>query len=264
MLTLEQIENQYPENLRPFKRNILREYLQYKVLEIVFSSKLATKLSFLGGTALRMIYGNSRFSEDLDFDNFELTKDDFGRLADVIRAGMESQGFQLEVATVSKGAYRCNIHLPELLFHEGLSGHREEKILIQVDSAAHHFEYVPDRKMLNKFDVFLEIFVTPADIILSQKIYAAINRKRAKGRDFYDIVYLSSFAKPNYPYLKFKLNIHGADELKDALMHKTESLDLKELGRDVKNFLINARDVQRIEMFRKFIDEVDWENTDIL
>lgn len=257
MLTLEQIENQYPENLRPFKRNILREYLQYKILELIFNSKLSLKLSFLGGTALRMIYGNTRFSEDLDFDNFGLTKDEFDGLAGIIKAGMEAQGFKLEADTTSKGAYRCNIRLPEILFEKGLSGHKKEKILIQIDSAAHHFEYSPDRKILNKFDVFLEIFVTPIDIILSQKIYAALNRKRAKGRDFFDIIFLSSLTKPNYPYLRSTTGVQNAQELKKALIDKISSLDLKELGRDVKNFLFNARDVQRIEMFDKFINEVD-------
>jgi predicted nucleotidyltransferase component of viral defense system len=64
MLTLSQIEQQYEEQLRPFKRALLREYLQCKILEIIAASEYATKLSFLGGTALRIIYNNTRFSED--------------------------------------------------------------------------------------------------------------------------------------------------------------------------------------------------------
>ena len=69
MLSLQEIEKYYPEKLKKFKRNILREYLQYKILQIIFNSEYANKLSFLGGTALKIIYDNSRFSEDLDFDN---------------------------------------------------------------------------------------------------------------------------------------------------------------------------------------------------
>jgi len=253
MLTLEQIELQYPENLRPFKRNILREYLQYRVLDIIFNSKISSKLSFLGGTAIRMLYGNTRFSEDLDFDNFGLTKDEFSELAGVIKAGMEAQGYALAVDTVSKGAYRCNIRLPEILFEKGLSAHKQERILIQIDSAAHDFKYTPDRKMLNKFDVFVEIFSTPVDVILSQKIYAALNRKRAKGRDFFDIVFLSALTKPNYRYLSAKLGIQNAPEVKKALLDKVHDLGLKELGRDVRNFLFDPRDVQRIEKFDKFL-----------
>jgi hypothetical protein len=35
MLSLAQIESFYPENLRFYKRNLLREYLQYIILEIM-------------------------------------------------------------------------------------------------------------------------------------------------------------------------------------------------------------------------------------
>jgi len=69
MLDLRQIESFYPGTLRIFGRNLLREYLQYKILEIVYDSKFGKKLAFMGGTAIHMIHFNTRFSEDLDFDN---------------------------------------------------------------------------------------------------------------------------------------------------------------------------------------------------
>ncbi|MBI5606638.1 MAG: nucleotidyl transferase AbiEii/AbiGii toxin family protein, partial [Deltaproteobacteria bacterium] len=46
MLELSQIESWYPEPLRPFKKNLLREYLQYKILEIIFTSPYANSLAF--------------------------------------------------------------------------------------------------------------------------------------------------------------------------------------------------------------------------
>lgn len=33
MLDIQQIESFYPEYLKPFKRNLLREYLQFKILD---------------------------------------------------------------------------------------------------------------------------------------------------------------------------------------------------------------------------------------
>lgn len=253
MLTLQQIEEQYPESLRPFRRGLLREYLQYKILEIIFASEYAVKLSFLGGTALRIIYGNTRFSEDLDFDNFGLDDGEFDGLAQKVRVNLEAQGLKVEVDTVSKGAYRCRVRLPDILFVNELSPHQEEKILIQIDSLAHDFEYQPDKKILNKFDVFSELFVTPPDILLSQKIYAAINRKRAKGRDFYDIVFLLSFTKPNYAYLRTKIGVGNSEELRKKLAESLVGLDFKELGRDVQSFLFNPADVRKIEVFPEFI-----------
>jgi len=78
----------------------------------------------------------------------------------VLRKGA-LEGLKVEIDTVSKGAYRCRVRLPDILFINELSSHQEEKILIQIDSLAHEFEYQPERKILNKFDVFSEIFVTP-------------------------------------------------------------------------------------------------------
>lgn len=249
MLTLQQIEQQYPENIRVFKRGILREYLQYKILEIIFSSEFAGKLSFMGGTALRLVYGNTRFSEDLDFDNFGLSENEFDKLSVIIRKGLEAQGLKTEISTVAKGAFRCNIRLPEILFVNQLSPFKEEKILIQVDSFAQNFDYKPEKKSLNKFDVFSEIFITPPNILLSQKIYAIFNRRRAKGRDFYDIVFLLSFAKPSYEYLAQKLNINSPGELKKKIVLLCAELNLEELANDAEPFLFSPQDSKKIKLF---------------
>lgn len=259
MLGLKQIEENYPENLRIFKKNILREYLQYKILEIIFASKFSGKLSFLGGTALRIIYGNTRFSEDLDFDNFNLSEKEFTELTNSVGAGLRKQGFEVEISQVFKGAYRCRVKLPKILFTNALSPLEEEKIMIQIDTAPHEFVYKVDGKILNKFDVFTEIFSTPADIILSQKIYAALNRKRAKGRDFYDIVFLLSFAKPNYQYLEKKMGIKNSEELKSAIVQAAAVIDFKELGRDVQPFLFNPSDAKKVERFAEFIAQAKLE-----
>lgn len=256
MLTLEQIEAHYSAIERGFKRNLLREYLQYKILEIIFSTKYAHLLSFLGGTALRILYGNSRFSEDLDFDNFGLLESQFDDLSHQIQLGLEREGYKVEMNTVSKGAYRCKIRLPEILFVNELSPHQEEKILIQIDTAPHDFKYEPDKKILNKFDIFAEIFTTPIDILLSQKLYAAINRKRAKGRDFYDIVFLFSLTKPNYQYLALKMDIFNPSALKKELLSRITDFDFKELGRDVRAFLINPSSVNKVELFPEFIKQL--------
>ena len=54
MLDIDQIESFYPVQLRIFKKNLLREYLQYKILEIIFDSNFGEKLSFMGGTTIRI------------------------------------------------------------------------------------------------------------------------------------------------------------------------------------------------------------------
>ncbi len=258
MLDLKQIENYYPKNLRAFKKNILREYLQYKILEIIFDSELADKLSFLGGTALKIIYGNSRFSEDLDFDNFGLSQKEFLILTKKIKRELEKQGYQVEIKNIFKGAYRCYIKLPKILFLSELSGLENEKIMIQVDTSPHDFKYQPDKKILNKFDVFTQINLTPLDVLLSQKIYAIFNRKRAKGRDFFDAMFLLQKTKPNYAYLKQKIGIKDSAALKKKLTAYAGKLNLKEFAKDVEPFLINPADSKRISMFEEYIKQIEF------
>ena len=121
MLDFQQIKDQYPENLQRFERAILREYLQYKVLQAVFESRHASKLAFLGGTALRIVYGNNRFSEDIDLDNSGLSWTEFEEVIQKVKRFMELEGFEAEIRNVAKGAYRCYLRFPALLYEQGLS-----------------------------------------------------------------------------------------------------------------------------------------------
>ncbi len=256
MLSLQEIEKYYPEKISVFKRNLLREYLQYKLLQIIFNSKYASKLSFLGDTALRIVHDNNRFSEDLDFDNFGLKEKEFDEISLVVKKQMELEGYDVEIRNVFKGAYRCYIRIPMLLFDSGLSGYEEEKILIQLDTAPHGFSYIPEKAILNKFDVFTEIDVTPLGIILSQKIFAIFNRKAMKGRDFYDTVFLLSKTKPDYKYLQLKLKIQNGQELKTKLLTLEGNVDFKEMALDVEPFLFNAEDSKKVVLFEKYIKSV--------
>ncbi len=255
MFNLEQIEQYYPENLRIFKKNLLREYLQYKILEIIFNSRLSNKLSFLGGTALRIVYDNHRFSEDLDFDNFRLTKEDFIFLTEEIKNKLSKEGYLPEIRNVFKGAFRCYIKIPHILLDNRVSDLPEEKIMIQVDTVPHNFSYIPDKKILNKFEIFTQIFVTPLDILLSQKVYAVLNRKRAKGRDFFDIIFLLQKTKPNYNYLSEKAFIKNDNDLKKKLFSYTQKFDFDALTKDIKPFLFNPSDSKKVKMFREYIKQ---------
>ena len=254
MLDIKQIESFYPEYLKPFKRNILREYLQYKILEIIFDSKFGEKLSFMGGTAARIIYQNTKFSEDLDFDNLGLEEKDFEHMAGLIQKRLKLEGYVTEIKNVFKGAYRSYIRIADVLFENGLSGHRQEKLLIQVDTEPQGFNYSPDKIILNKFDVFSRVYAVPSDILLSQKIYAIFKRKRAMGRDFYDAVFLLGKTKPNFDYLRLKLKIKDMANLKTRLLSKCRNLDFNHLAKDVEPFLFIPSDSKKILFFCDYIE----------
>lgn len=52
--------------------NIAREYCQHIFLGSFYQEKGSERAMFKGGTALRIIYGSPRFSEDLDFSGFHV------------------------------------------------------------------------------------------------------------------------------------------------------------------------------------------------
>jgi predicted nucleotidyltransferase component of viral defense system len=256
MLDFAQIKEQYPENLRRFERAILREYLQYKVLQAIFDSQQASKLAFLGGTALRIVHGNNRFSEDIDLDNFGLSWAEFETVIQKVERFLTLEGFDVEIRNVAKGAYRCYLKFPALLYEQGLSPLQKEKILIQVDTTAQGYTYQPEIVLLNKFDVFTEIRVTPLNMLLSQKIYTAVNRKRPKGRDFYDITFLSGRTKPDLGFLNQKLGVDTPERLRAEISARIATYDFKSLSSDVAPFLMSGEDVKRVGKFREFWNQV--------
>ena len=259
MLDLQQIKQEYPESLQGYERAIVREYLQFKILQAIFESTQASKLSFLGGTALRIIHGNSRFSEDIDLDNFGLSWQAFGELIQKVKLFLELEGFLVETSLVAKDAFHCDLRFPKLLYDQGLSPHQQEKILIQLDTATQGYLYSPEVRILNKFDVFTEIRVTPLSILLSQKIYTAVNRKRPKGRDFYDITFLFSKTKPDFGFIKQKMGISSPESLREELLLKIEAFDFDALADDVAPFLISKEQVKRVVKFREFWKQVQLE-----
>lgn len=258
MLDMEQIESFYPEYLRPFKRNLLREYLQYKILEIMFDSRFGRRLSFMGGAAIRIIHSNTRFSEDLDFDNLGLEEKDFGQLTRLIQRELQLEGYTVETKNVFKGAYRSYIRIPNILFETGLSGHKEEKLSIQVDAEPQRFNYRLDKIILNKFEVFLRINVVPVDILLAQKIFAILERKRPMGRDFYDAVFLLGKTTPNLDYLKLKLEINNWVDLKNRLLLRCGKFDFEQLAKEVEQFLFVPGDSKKVRFFCEYLQRYEF------
>jgi len=256
MIDLKQIESFYPEHLRQFKRNLLREYLQYKILENIFDSAWADKLAFMGGTAIHIIHGNTRFSEYLDFDNRGLKKDEFVALVASVEKSLRLQGYEVESRNVFKTAYHSRIKFFRVLFENNISSHQDEVLTIQIDLEPQSFTYNPDKIILNKFDVFLMINVVPVDVLLAQKIACLFTRKRPMGRDFFDIVFLSGRTEPNLTYLKEKLCINSRTELRRQLLKECKKFNFKQLAEDVRPFLFSSAEAKKILFFKDYVEKV--------
>jgi len=258
MLDIEQIISFYPEYLKPYKKNLLREYIQYKILEIIFDSRFGESLSFMGGTSIHIVHSNPRFSEDLDFDNTGLKKPDFEEMTELIQKRLSLEGYRVEIRNVFKGAYRSYLKIQNILFEYKLSKHKDEKMIIEIDVEPQRFYYQSEKVILNKFDVFIRINVVPVDILLAQKLLAILRRKRALGRDFYDAIYLFGKTSPNLMYLKSKLRIKDAKDLKKLILKRCSQLDFKRLAKDVEPFLFIPGDAKKLLFFCDYIKDLSF------
>ncbi len=253
MLSLEQIQSFFPEGIRKFRMSILREYLQYKILEAVFRSSFASRLSLMGGTCIHLIHGSPRFSEDLDFDNDDLTALEFRRLASWIENELRLEGCTVELKITIRGAYHAYYRFPSILHDSGLTGHRTQKLLVQIDTESQGFAYEKQPAILNKFDVFCRILTVPLDILLSQKYFCILTRPRAMGRDFYDASFLMGKTKANLEYLDAKIGVRSVSEVRARLIDRCKDLDLRKLAADVEPFVIKSRDVDRVLLFPELV-----------
>ena len=252
MLTFPQLKKYYSDIEHVTSKSILVEYLQYEILDSIYKQKKSAQLSFIGGTAIRIIYDGNRFSEDLDFDNFGLSFNEFQELMSRVISDMKLKGFTMEVRLVEKGAYHCYIKFPHVLQTANINSAKDEKILVRINTVEKEKNFIPNIYTLNKFDVYRNILVNPIDIILSQKLMTILGRKREKGRDFYDTSYLYGKTKPNFLYLEKTLSI-GKDEFIEKILARCEDLDFAYLAKDVEPFLIKPEQSARVINFKEFI-----------
>lgn len=239
-----------------FQRYMLKEYLQLLILDHLANSQYVGKLSFIGGTNLRLIQGIDRFSEDLDFDCQDLNETAFLSMTDDVVAFLLRNG--LEVETRDKPnpkltAFRRNLYFPQLLFDLGLTAHRDERFLIKIETQDQGVAYVPEVATVNRMGFFFGVQVPPLDILCAMKFCALLSRQ--KGRDFYDIMFLLSKTSPNMDFLKAKIGISTPVELKDSVSECLKNVDLERKMRDFSHLLFNESAATRILQFGTIVTE---------
>lgn len=251
MLELKQIKEYFdPDLARVNPKGMLVEYLQYEYLDSLYKLAGSENLSFIGGTAIRIIHDSRRFSEDLDFDNFGLNYRRFRELINKANKEMATKGFDIEVKFLEKGrVFHCYVRFPDLLFKLGVSPHREEKVFISIDAEEKRKIFQPEKKTLNRFGVFRHIIVNPSSILLSQKLMTILLRKREKGRDFYDASFLAGKTKPDYDYIKKTCGLKK-EEFIGKITRRCSALNYKSLAKEAEAFLFDADQTERILAFK--------------
>lgn len=256
MLTLQQIYNEYPglPQASSHRRDVLVEYIQHELLDSIFKQKAAVHLSFIGGTAIRIVYGSERFSEDLDFDNFGLSFEEFQQLLDSVVVDMRAKLFEVEYRFVEKGAYHCYVRFPHQLQTNNLSPLVHEKILIRVDAMRKQKLREPKIFELNKFNRFRPIQVNSIDVILAQKLIAIKERHREKGRDLYDVHFLYGKTSPDEVYLA-EMTGMTVPEFYAATYARCTTFNIDDLAADVLPLLVDAGQVERVRRFMPLIEQ---------
>jgi predicted nucleotidyltransferase component of viral defense system len=234
------------------KLNTMREYLQNLILRILFKSGFFEYASFLGGTALRFLYGIKRYSEDLDFS---LEKKIEIEPLDVVleRLVNELMLHNLKVTYKRKvdGVYSIMLKFGGLLYEAGMSHRQTQNLNIKID-----VDINPpggtrcETRVINKYFT-LTLKVNTLETLFAGKISAVLTRGYTKGRDYYDLFwYITRFPdlSPNFEFLENALiqsefPIHGKieDRWRNLLTEKVETVDWSPVIKDIE-VLIEDRD----------------------
>ena len=260
MIQIEQIKNYFPAQIREnsiFDKHILKEYLQLMILDYLSSTPYIRKMTFIGGTNLRLVKGIDRFSEDLDFDCKDLSKDEFLEMTNGVILFLERSGLRVEARDKDNPklmAFRRNIHFPELLFDLGLSGHKEERFLIKIESQDQRVIYEPVITNIKGCGFFFPFPVPSDGVLCSMKIAAML--ARSKGRDFYDLMFLLAQASPDYDFLSKRCGVNNLQEFKEVTYELIKTVDLKKKQKDFEHLLFNKVNSEKILQFEDFINSL--------
>ena len=256
MLNLEYIKSSYPPLLHGHLKDIFREYLQYKILDYIFSCPESKKICFIWWTALRIWYNNQRFSEDLDFDNWWLNQKEFEKIANIVKKWLEKEWYEVELRFIYKWAFHCEIKIPKILYDNKLSNMYTEKVMIKIDTVSQWFKYNVKKMLLEKFEVSTVISIADLSQLLSFKINAFLSR--CKWRDIFDLCFiLANTKRPDRSILK-KLDIYKPIELKNIMLDRIKNISLVDMQKDVRYFVFNENDV-RVLKFWEIIKQINFE-----
>lgn len=260
MISLDQIRPFFPPVIRDnpaFQKYMLKEYIQLQILDYLSGSAYVRKLVFIGGTNLRLIKGIDRFSEDLDFDCRDFTGDEFKEMtADVVlfldRLGLEPVVKNRESDRIK--AFRSSLYFPGLLFNLNLTGHRDEWFLIKLECQDQHVEYIPQLVNIKGCGLFFPFPVPPDPVLCAMKIAALLSR--AKGRDFYDVMFLLGQTIPDWDFLSARCGIRNGQELKNEWLGLLSTINLAHKAKDFEHLLFDRSNSRRILRFKEFLEAI--------
>lgn len=230
-------------------RNLMREYLQARILGSLQRSGAMIPLAFHGGTALRFLFSHGRYSEDLDFalegnrQNY-----DFRAYLKAIRADLSPEGYQIEIKiNDQKTVNSAFIRFPGLLYEMGLSPMAGEVLAVKIEVDTNPPSGAILATTVVRRFIVLQLHHHDKASLLSGKLHAILNRSYTKGRDIYDLLwYLSdpTWPEPNLILLNnalaqtnWKGGILTKENWKQQVGQKLKTLNWTGLLNDVRTFV---------------------------
>lgn len=240
-LIIKMLDDYHPQTKNEYERAI-HEIIQEIALLGLWRSKFFEHAAFYGGTALRILYGLDRFSEDLDFSLLKLNRD-FNLLPFLksIEEELEISGLPIDMkyknnrpndtiqsAFLKTGTLETfiRIGLDESL-RKYIQSNEVIKIKLEIDiDPPPHFA-TEVRYLLKPIPFSVRSYI-PEDLFAG-KMHALLCRPykvRVKGRDWYDFVwYITKNIPLHLAHLESRLRQSGHYSNKTALT-QTNLLDL--------------------------------------
>lgn len=180
----------------------LREIMQEIALVGLQRSGFFEKAAFYGGTALRVLYGLDRFSEDLDFSLLEVNPDfslepyligivaEFSALGMTVTVKEKVKTHQTNIDSAflkSETAWK-ELILEDIIPQAGLGIQPSIKIKLEVDTKPPLGFETEEKLLLKPFSFYVKCVCLPD--LFAGKMSALLFRKwkqRVKGRDWYDM-----------------------------------------------------------------------------
>lgn len=183
----------------------LREILQELALLGLWRAKFFEKAAFYGGTALRILYGLDRFSEDLDFSLLQPVPDfDLERYSKALERELAAFGFEVRVeqkgkaveTAVQSAFLKADTANELLVIQPGehilrqIPAGQLTRIKIEVDTNPPPGFATENRFLLQPIPFSVRSYRLPD--LFAGKMHAVLCRRwknRVKGRDWYDLVW---------------------------------------------------------------------------
>jgi predicted nucleotidyltransferase component of viral defense system len=251
------------------------EIAQLIVLQCLFSLKESRDVFFQGGTAIRWFYGGLRFSEDLDLvspwssEKAALMVDS---AAEQIRRYMVANfglgDFYLKPKKSRVGSYRAFLDFAPIgkrqkvsvkVEFEQLAGARRPKAERIIMQSAPGVAYFLRESGFGSAGASVIINVERAEEILTDKLRALMERPYTKGRDFFDVWFLTKTVgvRPDPDGLSRKLSMYAVPFTEKtpavfyAELDKLSSRDRKALAGEIHQDLLRFIDARTLEVLSR-------------